>query len=236
LRMMAIVRKELKEYLLKPGSISWGFVFPVVFTFSFIVRLGSVDQVAPGMVAIASLFGTTSFVSSSIIFERRLRTIERLLLAPLSYGEIVLGKILVGTIFGSIVSLTTLALLLWFMVYPVWNWPLTLLAILLSGFAFSALGVYISLKVRNPINVMTWLNVLRLPMIFTSSALVSFGLFPNWFLAVGLLTPMTYAVESIRYGMLYYTDAIPPATAFLATIALGLLFTLLATRALKNLY
>ena len=235
-RVSALVKKELKEYLLKPGSISWGVVFPLVFTFSFIIRLGDVDHIAPGMVGISSLFATTSFLASSVIFERRLRTFERLLLAPIRFGEIVLGKIIVGTMFGTMVSLITLSVLLQFMVYSVWNWGLTVAAIILTNVMFSALGLYISLKVENPINVMTWLNLLRLPMIFTSSALVSFGLFPKWFLIVGILTPMTYSVESLRYGLLHYTDVMSPELAFLMLSILGMTFILLSIRAIKNLY
>ncbi len=86
--VLAIVNKELREYLLKPGSISWGLVFPpLVFTLAFIVRFGDVDHLAPpGLISISALFATTSFVSSSLIFERRLKTFERLLLARFDTG------------------------------------------------------------------------------------------------------------------------------------------------------
>ncbi|WP_226996603.1 ABC transporter permease [Thermococcus sp. 5-4] len=235
-RILVIVNKELKEYLLKPGSISWGLIFPMVFTLAFIVRFGDVDHLAPGLISISSLFATTSFVSSSLIFERRLKTFERLLLAPIRYGEIVIAKVLVGSLFGLMVSLVTLLLVRYFMVYPVWNWPLTALFLILANVAFSSFGVYVSLAVENPINVMTWLNLLRLPMIFTSGALASLTLFPKWFVAVGLLTPMTYSVEGLRYSMLYYYDIVAPLYALLALLLIGLVFITLSVRRLKALY
>ncbi len=235
-KVLAIIHKELKEYMLKPGSVSWGLIFPLVFTLSFIVRFGNVDHLAPGLVSISSLFATTSFVSSSLIFERRLRTFERLLLAPIKYGEIVLAKVLVGSIFGLMVSLITLALVRYFMAYPIWNWPLTILFIVLANMTFSAFGVYVSLAVENPINVMTWLNVLRLPMIFTSGALASLSLFPKWFVAVGIVTPMTYSVEGLRYSMLYYYDIVAPLYSLLILLLMTLLFVLLSVRRVKGLY
>jgi ABC-2 type transport system permease protein len=235
-KVVPIVVKELKEYMLKPGSISWGLVFPLVFSLAFIVRFGDIDHLAPGLVSISALFATTSFVASSLIFERRLKTFERLLLAPISYGEIILAKVLVGTLFGLMVSAITLAIVRYFMVYPVWDWGITLLGILLANFAFSAMGVYISLAVRNPINVMTWLNVIRLPMMFTSGAIVSLTLFPKWFEAIGLITPMTYSVETLRYALLGYYDIVPPLYSLPLLVVMALVFMLLSVRSLREMY
>ncbi|WP_297069942.1 ABC transporter permease [Thermococcus sp.] len=236
MKVWAMIVKELKEYMLKPGSISWGLVFPLVFSLAFIARFGDIDHLIPGLLSISALFGTTSFVASSIIFERRLRTFERLLLAPVSYGEIILAKVLVGAIFGLLVSLVTLILVSHFMAYSIWSLPLVLLYLILSNLAFSALGVYISLAIANSINVMTWLNLIRLPMMFTSGAIASLTLFPRWFLVIGLLTPMTYSVDGLRYGLLYYYDVIPPLESMLALVLMFLLFMLLSIRALKRLY
>lgn len=236
MKVVPIVAKELKEYLLKPGSISWGLIFPLVFTLAFIVRFGDIDHLAPGLVSISALFATTSFVASSLIFERRLKTFERLLLAPVSYGEIILAKVLVGALFGLMVSTVTLFLVRYFMVYPVWSWPLTAAGMLLANLAFSALGVYVSLAVENPINVMTWLNVIRLPMIFTSGALASLTLFPEWFIAVGLMTPVTYSVECLRYSLLGYYDIVPPLYALPLLLLMTVAFMLLSVRTLRRMY
>jgi len=236
LKVLAIAEKELKEYVLKPGSISWGIVFPLVFTLAFAVRFGDVDHLAPGLLAISVLFGTTSFVSSSVIFERRLRTFERLLVAPVSYLEVVLAKVLVGSVFGVFVGLISLFFLRFFMVYPIWNFPLLLAFLLLSAIAFSALGLYVSLLVENPINAMTWLNLIRLPMMFTSGAIVSLLLFPRWFLPIGLITPMTYGVEGLRFAMLHYYDVVNPVYSFLVLTLLALVFLYLSTSRLEGLY
>ncbi|AJC72037.1 multidrug ABC transporter permease [Thermococcus guaymasensis DSM 11113] len=236
LKVLAIAEKELKEYVLKPGSISWGVIFPLVFTFAFAVRFGDVDHLAPGLLTISVLFGTTSFVSSSVIFERRLRTFERLLVAPVSYLEIALAKVLVASAFGIFVGLVSLVFLHFFMVYPIWNIPLLVLFLTISAVLFSAFGLYISLVPENPINAMTWLNLIRLPMMFTSGAIVSLLLFPRWFIAVGLLTPMTYAVEGIRFAMLHYYDVVNPVYSFLVLLLLAMVFIYLSTSKLESLY
>ncbi len=143
-----------------------------------------------------------------------------------------------ASLFGLMVSLITLVLVKYFMVYPVWNWPpLTILFLILANVAFSAFGLYIALAVEKPINVMTWLNLLRLPMMFTSGAIESLTLFPRWFLVVGILTPMTYSVDGLRYSMLYYYDVVaPPLYALLALILIATTFMALSVRRIKALY
>lgn len=173
-------------------------------------------------------------MASSIIFERRLRTFERLLVAPVSYIEIILAKLLVGSLFGLFVALVSLALVSHFMVYPVWNVPMVVGYAFLGGLAFSGLALYISLVVENPISAMTWLNLLRLPMMFTSGAIASLLLFPRWFLIAGYLTPMTYLVEGLRFSMLKYTEVVHPVYSALILIFLTLLFTYLSIERLKT--
>lgn len=236
MKILAIVRKELKEYMLKPGSISWGLIFPLVFTLSFIVRFGDVDHLAPGLVSISALFATTSFVASSLIFERRLKTFERLLLAPVRYGEVIFAKILVGALFGTMVSIITLLILMNFLRYGISHPVLTLIVITMANFTFSAFGVYLSLATKNPINVMSYLNLLRLPMIFTSGAIASLSLFPKWFTVAGIITPLTYSVESLRFAILNYYDIIPFEYSVLLLSIIGLLFFIMSVRTLKKLY
>ncbi len=236
MKILTIARKELKEYVLKPGSISWGLVFPIVFTLAFIVRFGDIDHVAPGLVSISIVFGTTSFVASSVIFERKLRTFERLLVAPVSYVEIILAKLLVGSLFGLFVAMVSLALVSRFMVYRIWNLPLVVGYSFLGGLAFSALALMVSLAVENPISAMTWLNLIRLPMMFTSGAIASLLLFPRWFLIAGYLTPMTYLVEGLRFSMLKYAEVVHPVYSALVLIFMTLLFTYLSAELLRRLY
>ncbi len=236
MKVLTIAEKELREYLLKPGSISWGVVFPLVFTLAFAVRFGDVDHLAPGLLSISVLFGTTSFVSSSVIFERRLRTFERLLVAPVSYLEIVLAKVLTGSLFGLFVGLVSLLFLGFFMAYPIWSTPLLAVYLVLTAVAFSALGLYVSLVVENPINAMTWLNLIRLPMMFTSGAIVSLLLFPRWFLVIGLLTPMTYSVDGLRFAMLHYYDVVNPLYSLFVLLLLAMVFVYLSVTRIERLY
>ena len=84
----SILLKDMRSYYLKPPNVSWGIIFPLAWTGMFFIRSGSglesVLALLPGVMTISILFGTTSMLAVTITFEKRSRSFERLLLAPIS--------------------------------------------------------------------------------------------------------------------------------------------------------
>ncbi len=79
--LMAIIEKDLKAYYFKPPNISWGILFPLVLALSFSLRNPEgLVELAPGLIAMAVLFGTTSMEAIVITFEKRVGALERLFL------------------------------------------------------------------------------------------------------------------------------------------------------------
>jgi ABC-2 type transport system permease protein len=91
----SIFAKDMRAYYLKPPNVSWGIIFPLAWTGMFFIRSGmgieSVLELLPGVVTISILFGTTSLLSVTLTFERRNRSFERLLLAPISLETLMLA-------------------------------------------------------------------------------------------------------------------------------------------------
>ncbi len=61
---------------------------------------GNILNLLPGLISMSVLFGTTSMLAVTITFERSGRSFERLLLAPISLGTMVLAKIAGTILFG----------------------------------------------------------------------------------------------------------------------------------------
>src|SRR3989304_1745929 len=98
-----ILRKDMQNYYLKPPNISWGLVFPVAWTLMFFLRSPTavdVRELLPGVMSLSVLFGTTSMLSVALTFERRSRSFERLLLAPLDLNFLMLAKTSGAVLFG----------------------------------------------------------------------------------------------------------------------------------------
>jgi len=99
-----ILLKDMRTYYLKPPNISWGMFFPVAWTGMFFIKsgsgLGDLLTVLPGVVAVSILFGTTSLLAVTVTFEKRNRSFERLLLAPIPLELLMLAKTSGAILFG----------------------------------------------------------------------------------------------------------------------------------------
>lgn len=91
----SILRKDMRTYYLKPPNISWGLIFPFAWMLMFYLRSRTaldIRELLPGVVSMSILFGTTSMLAVTITFERRSRSFERLLLAPIDLSLLMLAK------------------------------------------------------------------------------------------------------------------------------------------------
>jgi len=200
--MFYIALKDLRAYYFKPPNISWGILFPFAFILAFAIRNpGDLRALVPGLLALTVLFGTSSMEAIVIVFERRIGSLERLFLAPLRLPALLAGKLLGGMAFGLTVTLVVLALALAFFGVDGVNWLLLLPALLLSAMAFSALGAYVSVAVREVFEAQTLANFIRFPMMFLGGVFVPLDSLPAWLQFVARLLPLTYAVEALRIAL-----------------------------------
>jgi ABC-2 type transport system permease protein len=197
-----IALKDLRAYYLKPPNISWGMIFPFALILAFAIRQpGEMRDLVPGLLGMTVLFATTSMEAIVITFERRIGALERLMLAPISLPALLLGKVLGGMVFGlvtvlAVLVVATVGLGLWGT-----NWLLLILALILSAAAFSALGAFVSVVVREVFEAQTLANLFRFPMVFLSGVFVPLAAMPGLLQAVAYALPLTYAVGAIQQAM-----------------------------------
>ena len=197
-----IALKDLRAYYFKPPNLSWGILFPFAFILAFAIRNpGDVRGLVPGLLALTILFGTSSMEAIVIVFERRVGSLERLLLAPVRLPALLAGKMMGGMVFGLTVTLAVLFIaLIGFGVEGV-NWLLLALALLLSAAAFAALGAFVSVAVREVFEAQTLANFIRFSMMFLGGVFVPVSSLPVWLQAVARLLPLTYSVEALRAAL-----------------------------------
>jgi len=220
-----IAKKDMKEYYMKPGTISWGILFPIAFAAAFLFRRGEYSAwAAPGLLAMAVLFSSTSMAGMSIAFERRLGLFERLLLFPTRCVSIALGKSFGGFLFGLTTSLSTLLVVYVLLHALPLNPALFTLSLLLAVLQSSSFGVLLAFAVKDPSQTMTIFNLVRFPMIFLSGVIIPINQLPPPLEALSYTLPLTYSTELIRYSYTGKYSAIPPDIASIAMIAQTLAF------------
>jgi len=217
-----ILLKDLKAYYFKPPNISWGILFPLVLALAFSLRnpVGLVD-LAPGLIAMAAVFGTTSMEAIVITFERRTGALERLLIAPISLWAVLMAKVLGGTVFGLMISgvMTFISVVMFGMkvTAPLWF----LMSLALTLLTLSALGALVAVSVKEVFEAQTLSNYFRFPMIFLCGVFIPIGVMPVPLQVVAYLLPLTYSVESLRAT----TGGVPGSLGLVVpVVALGLFF------------
>ena len=200
--MFYIGLKDLRAYYFKPPNISWGILFPFAFVLAFALRNpGSLRELAPGLLALTLLFGTSSMEAIVIVFERRIGSLERLLLAPVRLPALLAGKVLGGVTFGLTVTLIVLFIVLILFGADSANWLLLALALLLSAAAFSALGAFVSVAVKEVFEAQTLANFIRFPMMFLGGVFVPVESLSPVLQVIARALPLTYAVEALRLAL-----------------------------------
>ena len=200
--IVAIVYKDLRAYYFKPPNISWGMLFPFAFLLAFTLRNpANPEDLVPGLLALTLLFGATSMEAIVITFERRIGALERLQLAPMRLPALLFGKLLGGMVFGLITAFVTLAISAATFGVDTVRWLILLSIMVLSAAAFSALGVLVSVAVKEVFEAQTLANALRFPMIFLGGAFVPVTSFPLALKVLARLLPLTYSVEGLRAAL-----------------------------------
>jgi ABC-2 type transport system permease protein len=194
--------KDLRAYYLKPPNISWGILLPFAFVLAFAMRNpGDLRALAPGLLGLTLLFGTSSMEAIVITFERRIGAFERLLLAPIRLPALLVGKMLGGMVFGLTVTTVVLAIA-WIVVGGERvNWVLLALTLLLSAAAFAALGAFVSVTAKEVFEAQTLANFIRFPMIFLGGVFVPAASMPPVLQIVARCLPLTYCVEALRAAL-----------------------------------
>ena len=199
-RSWAITVKDVKIYYLRPPALMFGILFPVALFFTFTIgRDIPNDRLIPLLAAQTVFWASSSIGPVAIPMERRIRTFERFLSAPLSLISVLLGKMMAGVIFG--LGITMLAVILGvFLSGIIVTNPLTLLlALLLSTMAYSAMGIlFASIPTGSPGEVIIPLNFFRIPLMFVSGMFVPLEHMPTAGIYAALLSPLTHTLDLLR--------------------------------------
>ncbi|MBC8276367.1 MAG: ABC transporter permease [Chloroflexi bacterium] len=224
--ILAILEKDLRAYYFKPPNISWGILFPIVLALSFSLRNPEgLGELAPGLIAMTALFGTTSMEAIVITFEKRVGALERLQLAPIADVSIIIGKVLGGTVFGLIISLVMTALVTVFLGAEITNLSLFILTLLLTLIVHSALGALVAVSVKEVFEAQTLSNYFRFPMIFLCGIFLPLDEMPIVLQYLARLLPLTYSVDTLSASMSGYSGSSLLNILILITYCIILLIT-----------
>jgi ABC-2 type transport system permease protein len=207
-----ILLKDMRTYYMKPPNISWGLLFPLAWTGMFFIRSGSglesIPALLPGVVALSILFGSTSVLAVTVTFEKKNRSFERLLLAPISFELLMLAKTSGAILFGVLNAFVPVLMASIFADLSPIDWRAFVPAVVLLSTASTFLGLFIAVAVSEVFEAQTFSNFFRFPMIFLCGLFFPIERLPVFLRPLSYALPPTYGVDMLR-GAVGGIHAIP---------------------------
>jgi ABC-2 type transport system permease protein len=161
-----------------------------------------ISFMAVGMIAFTALF-TTMFSGMSVVWDRRLGFLNKVLSTPVSRSVIIVSKVLSATLrsmFQAAIILI-IAVPLGFQVGAAFT-PLSILGVFAFLFliclGLSSLFIAINIRSTRIETPMAVMNLLNLPLTFASSAFFPIDRMPDWLQAVATVNPLSHTMNGMR--------------------------------------
>lgn len=226
-----ILKKDIQNYYLKPPNISWGIIFPLSWTLMQLIRssgwmnMSDIRTLLPGLMAMSVLFGTTSMLAVTITFERKSRSFDRLLLAPISLSTMVAAKLSGAILFGLFNAFVPVLFASFFIDLAGINWGAVLLAVFLIAVTSTLLGLMIAVSAKEVFEAQTFSNFFRFPMLFLCGLFLPISSLPVFLRPISYLLPLTYGTDLLG-GAILGAGTLPPVLCALILLVFAtVLFT-----------
>jgi ABC-2 type transport system permease protein len=207
-----ILVKDMRTYYLKPPNISWGLIFPLAWTGMFFIKSGSglqsILSLLPGVVAISILFGTTSMLAVTVTFEKKNRSFERLLLAPIPLEILMLAKTSGAILFGVANAFVPVIMAAFFTNLSQLAWSAFVPAVFMIAVASTFLGLFIAVAVSEVFEAQTFSNFFRFPMVFLCGLFFPINKLPVFLKPFSYVLPLTYGAD-VLHGAVHGGHAMP---------------------------
>jgi len=204
--------RELKRFRRQPARILMSIVQPII----WLALLGNMmqaitpmlgpgiksylDYMAPGIVVMTTIFGGV-FGGLSVVWDRRLGFLNKMLAAPISRSAIPIGKMIASGLISSLQATLILCAAI-VMGVNIATGPLGIVAVILIAMILclmlSGISLALGAVIKTHETLMVVMNFLTMPLMFTSNALFPKELMPSWLQTIAEWNPITHTITPIR--------------------------------------
>ena len=168
---------------------------------------------AAGMLSFIILF-TAAFAGMSVVWDRRFGFMNKALSTPVGRGAIVTGKVLQSVVRSlvqaAIVLVIAVGLGMDTTYLSVFSVAGTFAILFLMSFGLSSLFVMLALRSSDWQTQMAVINLLNLPLLFASNAMLPVKIMPDWLQTVVKFNPVSYANDATRQLLLGSSTTLAP--------------------------
>ncbi len=194
------------------------------------------QYIAPGVLAQSVLF-IAIFYGITIVWERDVGLLTKLLSTPSPRSSIVIGKALASAVRGVFQGVVIVALALIIGVnlrFGILDVAGVFLIVVMLAMCFSSLSMVLASFLKTRDRMMGIGQALTMPLFFASSAIYPISLMPVWLRYVAYVNPLSYVVDAMRAILVTGDYSGLPLDIFAMTVS-TLFFIGLASVVVKRL-
>jgi ABC-2 type transport system permease protein len=169
------------------------------------------SYMAIGMISFIVLF-TTMFSGMSIVWDRRLGFLNKVLSTPVSRGAVIFSKVLNASLRAMFQATIILMLAVIFglqvsSTFNVVNILGLYAAIFLLCVGLSSVFLAVALRSTRWETQMAIVNLINLPLMFASNTFFPISQMPDWIQAIARVNPISYLTDALRQLTVWQLDA-----------------------------
>lgn len=215
--LCTITKKEVQRFFriwtqtLLPSPISIILYF-VIFGQLIGARIGEISginyiqYIAPGLIMMAVINNSFSNVVASFYGAKFQRSVEEMLVSPMSNWVILVGFTLGGVLRGCVVGFIVTVVALFFTHLSLYHVGITISIVLLTAILFSLCGFINAMYSRkfDDINIIP--TFILTPLTYLGGVFYSIKMLPPLWEKLSYFNPILYMVNAFRYGVMGVSD------------------------------
>jgi ABC-2 type transport system permease protein len=216
--LWTIIRREMTRLFRVPIQAfiaPWVSALLFIFIFGFVVgsRISTIgghryiEFVLPGILMLNIINAAFLQSSSQIYFQRFMRSVEEVLVAPLSYAEMIAGTLATVVFRTVITAVGILIIAALFGATNLYSFGEFLFWVVVVSAVFGLLGIVIGLWAKN-FEQLTVLNIFLItPLSFVGGVFNTVGMLPSWLRWLAYGNPFFYFINGLRHSMIGFGEA-----------------------------
>jgi ABC-2 type transport system permease protein len=248
-QVFAIVAVEFRKIIRDPTEIFSRGIQPILWLLMFGQVFGKLRDIptgglgylafmVPGILGQSVLFSAI-FFGISVIWEKDMGIIHKLLVSPAPRSALVLGKAVSAGLRGlaqACIIYVMAVLLKIDLNLDLLNIAGVLSVVVLGSAIFSTFSLIIACMVKSRERFMGIGQLLTMPLFFASNAIYPISMMPDWLKAIARLNPLTYLVDALRTMMISQSQSVEGLGVDFIVLLLALfIFLVIATKLYPNL-
>ncbi len=210
--LWTLVKREQVRTVKIINQVIWppiisSLLYVLIFGFSLgkNFEIGDVSYLAflvPGLIMMNVIMASYEESASSLFLGKFINYIQELLIAPMSYIELVLGFLFGSIVRSFFIANLILLVFLFFVKISIFNVFLYLYFIIFVSLFFASVGLITALWAEKFDNLAIFNTFFITPLLFFGGVFHSIDLLPEFFKKLSLFNPLFYMIDGFRYSLL----------------------------------